>query len=577
MYRRIVFNVAIALSVAVLMIGNALATTYTVGPAAAGCQYQDIGAAVAAAKANPGPDLIKLASISFTPTTPIVVQDSGDLTIEGGYGTCGASVPLFDSTIDGTFMSPAAYLIVQGGGGGALTLRWLQLRNSSAGAIDSVLSGPLTLEHVQVYSNNADYGAGIFISGNSIFRPQLTLSDTAIYDNVAKNGAGLYLNTVDVKILGNFELRHNQALNAGAGDGGGIWSNDADIDWRVHGNSVGIKNNHADHDGGGVWFSHSDPSGYYELHTRTDDGKPFVVDSNSAGNRGGGFYLSVSNSQTGPASYHLLYNTHVTGNSAADGAAFYVYADAGASGVSNQLLLFQSNVGDAAKPCATGVECNAIDGNTAGSGGSIVSMGAAHGGTVVFTLSRGRMRGNTGDSLITGRGVVYVFSSLLASNQLSNLPIANNDQPMTIENSTIAANTMPASVVAYSLRGALRFERSIIDQPGAYLCAAPMGTVTTRDLMLSPSTNSSGATGSNIQVGLPSFVNPGAGDFHLQFNSEAIDRWANSDLGDPSPPDDLDGALLPHATGVTSTPYDFGAYEYGAKVDKITVLGFEAP
>ena len=146
----------------------------------AGCTYQDIAAAVAAAKANPGRDLIELASITFYPTAPIVVQDSGDLTIEGGYGTCGASEPLFDTTIDGTFMSPAAYLVAQGGGG-SLTLRWLQLQNSNGGAIDSVLSGPLMLDHVQLHSNNADFGAGIFISGNSIFRPQLTLANTAIY------------------------------------------------------------------------------------------------------------------------------------------------------------------------------------------------------------------------------------------------------------------------------------------------------------------------------------------------------------------------------------------------------------
>ncbi|MBI2570187.1 MAG: right-handed parallel beta-helix repeat-containing protein [Candidatus Schekmanbacteria bacterium] len=61
--------------------------------------------------------------------------------------------------------------------------------------------------------------------------------------------------------------------------------------------------------------------------------------------------------------------------------------------------------------------------------------------------------------------------------------------------------------------------------------------------------------GTDCQLGNPQWVDPAAGDFHLQAGSPAID----SGSGDAAPADDLDGNVRPAGVGI-----DIGAHEYGA-------------
>ena len=59
-------------------------------------------------------------------------------------------------------------------------------------------------------------------------------------------------------------------------------------------------------------------------------------------------------------------------------------------------------------------------------------------------------------------------------------------------------------------------------------------------------------TGSHAVLGDPAFVNASEDDYHLLFNSAAIDRGTNASLAI-----DSEGNLRPHGLG-----YDIGAYEY---------------
>ncbi|HEV7490830.1 MAG TPA: hypothetical protein VGO25_08490, partial [Rhodanobacteraceae bacterium] len=235
---------------------------FTVGPASdTACQFHDIQSAVNAAQQNPGPDLIQVSAGTYLHQTTITVADGSDVTIEGGYQNCSSGSRTDRSTLDAQGTSDGPIFIDEGSG--ALTLLHLILQNANnptgpGGAISAVVAGPLTLSDVLVYSNRATYGGGLFISGNSIFRPTLTLIDSSINSNTASfNGGGLYVTTADVFIHGSTNFLANLANGTGDnGDGGGIYALDTNIHATGHSLPkfpfVGF--NQATRYGGGVYF-----------------------------------------------------------------------------------------------------------------------------------------------------------------------------------------------------------------------------------------------------------------------------------------------------------------------------------
>lgn len=70
--------------------------------------------------------------------------------------------------------------------------------------------------------------------------------------------------------------------------------------------------------------------------------------------------------------------------------------------------------------------------------------------------------------------------------------------------------------------------------------------------------------GDNAVLGDPKFVNPAAGDFHLQEDSPAIDKGSSVD----APNVDFDGVTRPQGAG-----YDIGAYEFGEAGATGTIAG----
>jgi len=217
-----------------LLACNAAQAMITVGNASdTACQFHSIGAAVQAAGQSPGFDLIAVSGGPWTAQTTITDHDADGLTIEGGFANCSAGISTGRSTIDGSGAAPSGPLIVHSGNG-SLTLLHLVLQNGKGG-VQSVVAGPLTLSDVLVYSNHADYGGGLFVSGNDIFRMHLTLVGTSINSNSATaNGGGLYLSNVDASISGGSNILANMAQGSSTSDGGGIYAIDSNILFNDH-------------------------------------------------------------------------------------------------------------------------------------------------------------------------------------------------------------------------------------------------------------------------------------------------------------------------------------------------------
>ncbi|MEP6512111.1 MAG: hypothetical protein ABJB02_10990, partial [Dokdonella sp.] len=513
----------------------------------------------------------------------ITDHDPDGLTIEGGFANCSAGVSTGRTTVDGQGAVPAGPLFVHSGNG-SLTLLHLILQNANGSGVQAIVAGPLTLSDVLVYSNHSSYGGGLFVSGNSIFRPQVTLIGTSINSNTATvNGAGIYASGVDISISGGSNIVGNIAQGpAGTSDGGGIYAINSNILVKDHSASPNafIGSNYAQRNGGGVYYSVASAGNYEILLWNDLAGGPLLVADNAAQNNGGAFYFSTVGSSQQILSFGGFENTNFQRNVAYGGAVIYAFSSgSGTYNVSTSIQLAQSSPGSSIPPCSIGLACNAIDDNHA-VGGSIIDLESAGStGFVGFALSRGRMRGNRADTLIGGNAYMDIDSSLFAANEVGEVAF-NISNDLRIGNSTFANNTVSGNQMFTVILppASLEIRHSLFVQPSAnavpHAYAVGSGVpVAVRDI---GTQNVFFDSGTNVQNLSDPFVNAANGDFHILLTSSAVDRWGSAnDPSDPPPNVDLDGALRPYIKNSPSTPYDFGAYEAGAVVDVIFVDGFE--
>lgn len=305
------------------------------------------------------------------------------------------------------------------------------------------------------------------------------------------------------------------------------------------------------------------------------------MSENSAQNSGGAFYFSSIATDRQIFSFGGFENTILSNNEASDGAAIATFSSGSTLSVSTAIQFAQSAPGDSVPPCASGLECNAIDDNHAYSGSIVALNAAGDAGSTSFTMYRGRMRRNRANTLVGGNAYIDIEGSLLASNEISNgTLIFDTSNTLRIASSTIAYNTVGSDWLFSVILppASLQILHSLFVQPDTSIAAYTLGAgvpVTVRDI---GTLNVNFDTGSNVQMLSDPFVDGANEDFHILLTSSAVDRWGTTnDPDDPPPTLDLDDASRPYVKNSPSTPYDFGAYEAGASVDVIFRNGFDSP
>jgi hypothetical protein len=318
--------------------------------------------------------------------------------------------------------------------------------------------------------------------------------------------------------------------------------------------------------------------------------RPLEISGNYAA-LGGAMFIEARRSSGFVWAGAYLSNAIVTNNEANDGAAFYLEASGSAT---SSLTMDQSLYAPEVQPCHHTMRCNRIEGNRGP--GSVVSVNSdGTDGYSRFEFQHGYMTGNesTQGQLIETDGEVLIKGSLLGNNLAAGSSlIESSGGSLSIWNSTIAGNAIGASPVlavdttrapagmarSGAFPSSLSLHNSIVFQPGLQVVALG-GAVASdlRNLLVNPGHGIGDISGLNIVVTMePSFINPSEGDFQLLPHSDARNRWA-AGHGVNVPAYDLNGAPRPADPPGTPTPYDFGAFEYGAVVDRIFYGSFSSP
>jgi hypothetical protein len=567
--------------------GSLQAAVIRVGlPGEPGCDQPSLQAAINAAAAAPGLDIIRV-SVGTHSGVLLQVNESGPLAIEGGYLSCSTPVANAGTTTLSAQGTPGGS-VINHIGSGALTLSDLSLTGGNAsagGGLHSPGAAPLTLVRVHFFGNWANAGGGLAVIGVAGPPKQVDLLGVGFTSNIAGSiGGGIYAIRAAVRIAGDspnhFTGNWAQGTNLALG-GGAIYANNSTLLIHSLPPAVGAfmdSNLATQGSGGAIAFIGSTP-GFYSLTVMNRDGSRPLTIANNAAARGGAISVQTWNATGNIYTNATLFNAIIEDNQATDGI---LHVDAyNTSHASNGSLVMQpSTVGMVAPPCPASLRCNRVQGND--STNSVVTVNSGGGfGNASFLINRGHLVDNAsqGGSLLFGTGYVGANNSVLANNLLpaSNLVGAVGSE-VSIQNSTIAGNSIgPQHVFAVILPGGiLTVHNSIVYQPGkAFHQVGTPVLVNLRNLLVNPDHGLANIGGLNIQGNLlPSFVNPGQHDFQLQPGSQARNRWAPGG-GVQVPSIDLPGGTRPADPPGTPTPYDFGAYEYGSIVDAMFVGTFE--
>jgi predicted outer membrane repeat protein len=551
---------------------NAPAADLTVGD---GCDHATIGSAITAA--NPGDRLLLEGGRTFTENLTIPIS----LTLQGGYTGCvsGSSDP---TTIDGG--GSGSVVVINASL--SVTLTNLNLTNGNfggeGGGIRFALGsggGLLTLNYVDIYTNTAVWGGGLWIGPNGqvvgtdvdiynntattygggarLYGSSATFSDSNIYNNNAPSGAGVY-GTLQASFVPQLNLPSyaniysNDALT-GNGLGGGVYMREGMISLA---DCSDLYSNDAI-EGGGV---------YLVTSTLTIQGDCSEIMLNTATGNGGGVYamgstvnidrdaeLYDNTANTGDGGGAYLDNSNLWGDKA---LIYYNTADGHGGGVyaTNGSLLDMDLGGYA---CA-GPRCSQLSYNTA----NVYGGGAYATGNSEIDLRQVFVEDNSaeyGGGVYAYQSPVYLYNDLLARNDATS-SIGDGLRLFTGASlngahDTLAHNDAGGATTgnAIGMSGAtLTLQNSVIWGHTTSINDAAQ-TVTCSDI----EGGYAGADNMNVN---PLFVNPGSANFHLQSLSPVIDRCAAGQASD------FDNEARPITYIRPATPYDMGADEAGARV-----------
>ena len=554
------------------------------------CQYSTIQAAVNAAAANPGADIVRIANAGsyFAEAVSIGAQD---LTIDGDYAACADTTPGgTDASISGLGGSAAPVFSISGAGirrfSNLSIVRGDQVAAGEGGGINFDGSGELVLSNVSMAFNTAGFGGAINFRGAGADASLTLLSGTVLQQNEAITGGGgairmegaaqLYIQEPRILISDNFAV---------LGSGGGILLlDDAFAIISSEGFGSGVITNNRARDGGGIALEANSVDDLSKLLMySTNAAIPVSLRGNIASSKGGAVYINPYAQNTVPFGSVLpvcLNSFYLSGNRAQEGAAIYSGSGFGVSiAVESNTFLNAGNCGLIATgsvPCTRGLNgCNTIENHV-----SETTSGVATSGATILLQDEGTLeiydaqfRNNRGGSVIrTIEQTQLVLRNVLMANNtvtgsLMRVNSNINDIKTVIQHTTLAGNSIGGTRVVEFEDGPaeLKFNHNLIFQPGKISVTLPFSINNN-----GPTNWDYNATSDTAQVLPlpwqlinidPRFVSAALGDFRLRVGSRLVDRFPNVPV--IATTSDLDARPRPSKLSIIpgSESVDVGAYE----------------
>ena len=555
------------------------ALIYAVGTGE-GCTHGTIQSAIDAADASPGYDVIRLTrSLTYEPEANAIETDQ-DLSIVGGFETCTSTVSDgFKTVVSGSGANQSVFRI-NALGAAIIKLRLLTITLGNTddtgfgGGIYFTGTGNLELIETEVSNNTAGYGGGIFAAATGTNAELILSEGTTIVANTARyHGGGLFVGgplEMTMNAPGTI-IAFNEAIgiDGSSGHGGGMLLVGPAVAYigspglgglgAIYGNSARY--------GGGLAIEGADgdeQNGLVKLYT-TDPLNPVRIQSNTASQHGGGVFLLPNQSVVDSSTATLCaQDFRIEDNLAEDGSGIYAdYSSFIGFSESTFVKLNQPECAQAgATTCAAGVPCNTISGNGTSTAGGDPTDGAALrvvGGYLY--ASRLQMRGNVGGyAIFETESLAAIDTCLIADNQASQQLVraeGNQHGHLSLAGCTLANNVITSTDVIHA-EIIFDLHTSIIDQPGNLALAFSGDPTYLQVSYVLASDGTSLPDEPTIYVGVPSFVDPANGDYHLRLDSFAVD------FAPPVTGDDRDLDRQPRDQNMPGVPDEFGVRDLGA-------------
>jgi hypothetical protein len=507
----------------------------TVRTAGTNCGYQTIQGALDNADSG---DTIQIEGKTWTGTDATINVPDKDLTLIGGYNSycSGDPIPGQLTILDAQQFDAVLEVL-----GSSSTYRYRSLYNfgltgglsGMGGGLQTGSNTSWTIWDSYIYANSAIYGGGIAVGSDS----GLMLYDTMVYSNTAtSDGGGIYCKST-TSYHSSVTLHSDSSIGEEYATG-----------WPPHFVKSG---NRADNSGGGLFLDNC------QLTLNTGS-----VLYNQA-EYGGGVYTE------GNSTIYLYNTSKINENQAWDGGGLELLS----GGITmykgqvndNQALndgggLFVSGAGVYAynqDPCNT-VGCTQISGNSAVRNGGGLNLSENAIGFIAETYMVGNQAdGSASAAYVSGLSNLSLRSVMLTGGDAPDSVIRldnNGGAPtLSVQSSTIAGNTGNSVGIFRLDPGAtLDGDNLIIWGNTSSSLVAGGGSATIDCSILHRS-----YPGTNNLIQNPLFVNAAGGDYHIQWNSPAVDHCTSG------PPRDVDYQKRPSSMNIALPGlYDAGADEY---------------
>lgn len=551
-----------------------------------GCDYSSLQAALDAAAASPGPDSLRVRMGSFA-AQRLTVTDADDVSIEGGFVDCQTDDRDGRTELSGLGADPPGPVITHTGAGW-LTLVDLVVRKGNAANAASthsrgggVLSsgGHLTIVRTSFFDNEAIDGGGLAVLGSP--GKNVFLQGVDFSGNIAAlSGGAIHLQEAELQIRGGDPVwfSHNQARGTGIDEGGGaIYALDASVLMQaaVPDDRPFMQDNFAVSHGGAIMMVSRNRS-YMWGWFSADNGRAGITFArNIAWATGGTFEVQATNTGAGELALRMA-NAVITDSNAPEGSTLHVRAAGSGQPVVAEVGFVASDPFQA--QCPPAQRCNRVSGSSGA--GAVIRLEQAGSGQARFVMERGYLLDNAsrgGVGLVAGEGEFELRNVVIAGNDTRMAPLFVYTGRLLLSDVTLADNVdvAPSVVRSTGIGDVTTLYNSILFQPGVPIRSTEfVSALNTRNLLVGSGHGLGNLDTRNIVVtGDPRFVDPAGRDYELQADSPAVNRWAPGG-GVLATEMDLPGRVRP-AAGGGDTPYDFGAFEYGAVVDPIFSDGFD--